>query len=122
MTGGLESHHAPLSLAGRLVRILGTVVEIPVLAVFHTGQDFAQRRPRAFQLIRDNHPRHAGQTLEQLAEKPLRRLLISPALYEDIEDVAVLVDGAPQIVPLPVNGEKDFIQVPLVFWPGMSAT
>jgi len=103
MTGGLESHHAPLSLAGRLVRILGTVVEIPVLAVFHTGQDFAQRRPIAFQLIRDNHPRHVSQTLEQLAEKPLRRLLISPVLYEDIEDVAVLVDGAPQILPLPVQ-------------------
>jgi hypothetical protein len=35
-------------------------------------------------------------------------------LYEDIEDMAVLVDGASQIVPLSVNGEKDFIQVPLV--------
>ncbi len=35
--------------------------------------------------------------------------------------MAVLVDGAPPIVPLPVDGEKDFIQVPRVPRPGIPA-
>ena len=39
MAGGLESPHVPLVQAGRLVRMPGAVVEIPMLAVFHTGQD-----------------------------------------------------------------------------------
>jgi hypothetical protein len=37
-----------------LVGVVGAVVEIPVLAVFHTGQDFAQGRAIAFALIRDD--------------------------------------------------------------------
>jgi hypothetical protein len=99
--------------------MLGGIVEMPVLAVFHTGPDFAHRRPIAFQLIRDDYPRHIGQPLQQLTEKPLRRILLPLALYEDIEDMAVLVDGAPQRVPLAVDGEKDVIRVLLVSWPGM---
>jgi hypothetical protein len=60
---GLESPHAALSLAGRLVRILGAVVQIPVLPMFHTGQDLAPGRTIAFQLIRDDYPQHIGQPL-----------------------------------------------------------
>jgi hypothetical protein len=36
-----EPLHALLSLAGRLVRVLGTIVEKPMLAMFHPGQDLA---------------------------------------------------------------------------------
>jgi hypothetical protein len=38
---GCESPHAVLSLAGQSVRILGTVVQIPVLPMFHPGHDLA---------------------------------------------------------------------------------
>ena len=38
MARGLEALHAPLPLAGRLMGVLRTVVEIAVLAMFHTGQ------------------------------------------------------------------------------------
>ncbi len=34
--GGLEALQAPLPLAGGLMRVLGTVVEVAVLAVLHT--------------------------------------------------------------------------------------
>ena len=35
---GLEPLHAPLPLAGGLVRVLGTVVEVPMLAVLDPGR------------------------------------------------------------------------------------
>jgi hypothetical protein len=35
-------------------------------------------------------------------------------LHQDIEHVAVLIDGPPQIVPFAVDPEKDFIEVPLI--------
>jgi hypothetical protein len=35
-------------------------------------------------------------------------------LYQNIEHVPVLVDGAPEVVPFAVDAEKHFIQVPLV--------
>jgi hypothetical protein len=40
--GRLEPLHPSFPLAGRLVRILGAVIQIPVLPMFHTGQDLAQ--------------------------------------------------------------------------------
>jgi len=39
-------------------------------------------------------------------------------LDENIQDVAILVDRPPQVMPLTVNGEKHLIQVPRVTWSG----
>ena len=74
--GGLQPQHAALSPAGGLVRILGTVVQVPVLAVLHAREDPLLRGAIAFQLVGDDDPRHVGQPLEQLTEKLLRGLLM----------------------------------------------
>ena len=55
--GRFESLHAPLALAGGLVGILRTVIEVFVLAVFHSWQDLPLRCAIALELIRDEHPR-----------------------------------------------------------------
>jgi hypothetical protein len=39
---------------------------------------------------------------------------MTPALYQDISHVAVLIRGPPQIVTLTMNSEKDLVQMPLV--------
>jgi hypothetical protein len=44
---GLESLQAPLPLAGGLVRMLGAMVQMAVLPMFHTGQQLPLRRPIA---------------------------------------------------------------------------
>ena len=122
MPGRLAPLHAPLPLAGRLVRVLCAVVEIAVLSMFHPRQDFWLRGAVALQFIRDDDPWHIRQPLEQFTEKLLRGLLIPTALHENIEHVTVLIDGPPQIVTLLVEGEKDLIQVPLVARPGAPPT
>ena len=73
--------------------ILGAVVQRPVLSVFQTGQDLARGRPIAFQLIHDGHPRPRGNPFNSLPKD--RHLLGPSARHQDIEDLAVLVDGAP---------------------------
>jgi hypothetical protein len=95
MPRGLEPLHAILALACGAVGVLTAVVQIATLTVLHPGQDLALRRTVALELVRDDHPWHVLQPLEQLAEKLLRRLLVAPALYQDVEDVVVLIDGAP---------------------------
>jgi hypothetical protein len=96
------------------VRSLGAVVAIALLAMFHARQDVPLRRPVALQLVRDEHPWHVGQALEQLPEEFLGGVLIPPTLDHYIQDVAVLIHGTPQIVTVSVHGEKDLIEVPLV--------
>src|SRR5215467_4299419 len=96
------------------MRILTAVVEVATLPVFHAGQYLALRGTVALELVRNDYPRHVLQALQQLAKKLLRRLLIAPALHEDVKHVIVLVDSPPQVMPLTLNGKKYLIQVPLV--------
>ena len=73
-----------------------------------------------FKLIRNDDPRDVLQPLEQLTEKLLRRLFVASALHQDIEDVVILVDSAPEVMALTVDRQKHFIQVPLVTGLGAS--
>jgi hypothetical protein len=111
---GLESLHAPLPLAGGLVGVLRAVVEVPVLAMFHPRKYLLLGCAVAFQLVGDDHPRHVGQPPQQLAEEPLGRFLVSAALHKNIQNVAILIDGTPQVVAFAIDREKDLIEVPLV--------
>jgi hypothetical protein len=52
----LEALHPALPLAGGLVGILGAIVEVAVLAVFHARQHLPLRRLVAFKPIRAEDP------------------------------------------------------------------
>jgi len=39
----------------------------------------------------------------------------------NIQDVAILIDGPPEVVPCPIDGEEDFIEMPLVTGSGTPA-
>jgi hypothetical protein len=54
--GRLEPLHPPLPLARGLMRILCAVIEVAVLAMFHTGEHLPLRGPIALQLIGDDRP------------------------------------------------------------------
>jgi hypothetical protein len=71
--------------------------------------DLTLGSPVALQLVSNNHAQHMRQALEELPEALLRRVFVPATLYQDIQDVAVLIDSAPEIVPLAVNGQKHLI-------------
>src|SRR5215470_2766925 len=120
MAGGFECLHAIFSLACGAMGVLTPVVEVTTLPVFHPRQDLPFRRAVALQLIRNEHPWHVLEPLEQLTKELLRRLLGAATLHQDVEHVIVLIHGAPQVMTLPVNRQKDLVQVPLVPWLGPS--
>ena len=102
------------------MRILSPVVEVAALAVLDPGQDLPLGRAIAGQLVRHEHAGHVPQTLEQLPEEALRRFGIPAALHQDVEHGTVLVDGAPEVVPLAADSEEHLIEMPLV--PGSRPT
>jgi hypothetical protein len=117
LRGGLEALHLAFSPSGRLMRILGPVVEVAALAVLDPGQDLFLRRAIAAQLIRHDHAGHVLQPLQQLSEEALRRFGIPAALHQDVEHGTVLVDSAPEIVELAADAEEHLIEMPLVTRP-----
>ena len=93
-----EAFHRPLALPGRLMRVLGPVVQILRPPVLHRRHHLAVRHLVAGELVGDEHPRHVPQALEQFAEELLGGHRVSARLHQDVEHVAVLVDRTPQVL------------------------
>jgi hypothetical protein len=102
------------ALTGGLMRILCSVVEIPVLTMLHSRKNLSLRCSVALEFVGDDHARYISQSLEELAEELLRSSLIPPFLHEDIQHVPVLINCPPEIVMLALDGEKHLVHVPFV--------
>ena len=96
------------------MRILRPVVEALVLAVLDAGHDLPLGGTIAAQLVGDQHMRRSPLLLHELAQQAFGRLLIAPALDEDVEDKALLVDRTPEPVLLASDGSDDLVEGPFV--------
>ena len=110
--GGFEPSHLSLALAGRLMRDFGSIVLVPLRAVHDSRHYEAVRRRVAAKLVGNQTPRHPALPFQQLAEKAGGCTPIAPWLDEDVDDVAVLIDGSPEIVLAPLNVHEEFVHVP----------
>jgi len=94
---GLEPPHLPLALSRRLMRDLGSIVRVLPRAVWDGWHHGTVRRRIAPQFVRD-----------QAVGQPA----IASRLDEDVEEVAVLVHGSPEISAVPLNRGEDLVQIP----------
>jgi hypothetical protein len=109
VAGRLEPPHGAFALAGGLVGVFRTVVQVSVLSVLYVREYVPLRSPIAFELIRDDDSWDVGQPLEELAEELLCSVLVAPPLHQDVEDVAILIHGAPEVVAFTVDRQTHFI-------------
>jgi hypothetical protein len=77
------------------MRVLCTVIQVFMLAVFHVRQYLPLRRAVALELIRNEHPGDILAPFEECAEELLGGVLVPPPLHEDVELHAVLIHGPP---------------------------
>jgi hypothetical protein len=94
---GFESSHAPLPLAGRLVRVLGPVVQVPMLSMGNAWHHNSFCSGIAAQLVSNNHARLTPGALQQLAKEPDGSEPVPFRLRQDVENNAVLIDRSPEI-------------------------
>src|SRR5271169_596355 len=97
----LEPLHDPLSSSGWLMGVFGPVIETLVLAMLDPGHDLPLGRGVALQLVGDEHTRGSTVLLEELSEQAFGSLVVAPALNQDIENEAMLVDGTPEPMLFP---------------------
>ena len=81
--------------------------------MLNAGHDVPLCRAVAGKLVGDQDAWRPHLLLQQLAQQPLGRLLVAPALDQDIEHDAGLVNGSPQPMLHPGNSERDLIKMPL---------
>ena len=65
------------------------------------------------QFVGDQQLRREALFFEQLAHQPECRLRIAPRLNEHVEDLTLVVDGAPQVHSFPGDPDDHFVEVPL---------
>jgi hypothetical protein len=92
---GAEAFHGAFAVPAGLVRVLGAVVQVFRPAMLRRRHELAVRHLVAGELVGDQHPRYPALPLEEFAEEPLGGIGIPAGLDQDVEDVAVLVDGPP---------------------------
>src|ERR1700694_3644881 len=55
--------------------------------------------------------------LEELAHQPECRPLVAPALNQHVENLALVIDGAPQVHPFASNPDHHLVEVPSIARP-----
>jgi hypothetical protein len=108
----LESSHSAFAFPRRLVGVFGAVFEPTAFPVLYSRYHLAPGGHIALQFIGDDRTWYILQALQQLSEEALRGFGVAPLLYQDIEHLAILVDGAPKVLQLAVDPEEDFIEMP----------
>ena len=107
----LEPLHDPLSSSGRLMGVFGSVIEALVLPMLDPGHDLPLGSGAAPQLVGDEHTRGSTLLLEELAEQALGGLLVAPALNQDVENKALLVDRTPEPMLRAGDGNEPELRV-----------
>src|SRR5260221_2464324 len=109
-----EPPHLLFTQSRGLVGVFRSIVQPFVLPMLHARQELAFRRTIAPELISDDDTWNIWEPFEELAEKSFGSFFVSAALDEDVEHVAVLINGSPEEVLLSTNGKHDLIHLPLV--------
>jgi hypothetical protein len=106
--------NGPVPLAGGLVSMVASMLELSLLPRFHAGQPRPLGRAIARQLIRDDDPRDVAQPREPRAEAGLCGVLMASTVHEQIAHRAVLNHRPLQILALATDRQKEVVQMPCV--------
>jgi len=91
-----------------------------MIDVRHRRHHGPMSRIIASQFIGDQPSWLTTLAFELAAKEAFRGALIATTLHQNINRVAVLINRTPQILVFPLNGDKDFIQIPGIPQPPLS--
>ena len=109
LVGRFEAPHLAFALPCGLMGDFGPVVGVTFRDMNDRRHDGPVCRAIAPELVGDQPPGCASLTFQELAEEPLSCAPISTRLHENVEDVAVLIDSTPEILPLTLDRHKELV-------------
>ena len=114
LAGGLEPPHLSFSMADRFMRYLGSVVRPTTSIVRYCWHDLTMSSAIATELVGHQTIRPLALSLEQLAKEAYGSTAIPPGLNQDVNRVAILIDGSPQVLLLTLDLEEHLVKIPKV--------
>jgi hypothetical protein len=122
MASRFEAAHRAFPLTWWLMGVLSPIVEPFVLAVLDAGEQFVFGSTIAGKFICNQHAPNILTAFEELSKELLRDRFVPSALNQNIQNMPLLVDRAPQIVQSAFDFEKDLIKMPFVAGLGATST
>src|ERR1700734_2138890 len=97
------------------MRVLRAIVQAFVLAMFNLKAHLRPRRSVGAELVRDHAAGRDDRRFQKPLHEPLRRAGVSSTLDQDVENDAVLIDGAPEPVWLGGDRDDDLASLPYTY-------
>lgn len=91
------------------MRQLGTIVRVLTGVVRSARQQLAAGHRIASQPVRHDRPRLTTEAREQVSEEAPSGRCVPPLLEQDVDDLAILVDGPPQVPVLAPDPDEDLV-------------
>jgi hypothetical protein len=112
--GRLEPLHFALSSTHGSMGIFNAIVLSETLLMMAGQPQLPESRSVRAQLIGDQQFRREALLFEKFAYQPQRHALVAAALNKNIEDLAFVIHGAPQIHPATGDPNHHFVEMPSV--------
>jgi len=109
-----ESPNLSFVLPGRLVREFGPIIRVLTCVVYRFKHHFADGRWVTTQHVGGESVRRIASTLQCLSKEALGGAGTTSSLYEDVDQITILIDGSPKIMDLPADGDENFVDMPSV--------
>jgi hypothetical protein len=81
-------------------------------AVFDLRHDFALGGGIGAEFVGDDPLRRTSLLAQEPHQQPPRSLCVPMDLHDFVEDVSFLIDGAPEITSLAIDGDYDLVEIP----------
>ena len=121
LSGRLETPHLALPLTRRLVGDLGSIVRVLISDVEHGRHHDAGRGGAGAQRVGDQSSRDTALGFQQRPKESDGCSPIPVRLHEDVQDVTVLIDRAPQILSATLDRDEHLVEMPGVSHPTAAA-
>ena len=105
-----EAAHMTLPLSRGLMRDFGAIVRVPPRVMGVPGHNVPMCDAEAAQLDGHETPGFLSLTLQEFSNESPDRTPVPAGLDEEVDQVTVLVHGAPEILALAVDRDEDFVQ------------
>jgi hypothetical protein len=109
-----EPTHLPFSLSGVLMRDFRTIVGVTGRVVSNVRQHRSQRCSITLQLVGDDPQWFFAFVSQQPLKESLGCPMIPTRLKQNVDDVAILIHGAPKVLLLAVDSHEKFIHMPAI--------
>jgi hypothetical protein len=83
-----------------------------MIDVCDSRHDRAMSGAIASEFVGDQPSRFTALAFDQATKKTFSCTLIAAALHQNINDIAVLIHSAPEVVALSLTRDKDFVDMP----------